>query len=352
MMTRDDSSNGFTMIELLVAMSVLSLMVYLVAQLTNSATSSTANIRKLTDADGQARMVLDRMAADISRMVKRQDVDYIFAKHNGNDAFFFYSESPAYFDTQPTDAQVSTASVVGYRINSSYQLERYAKGLLWNASAAANQSTMAFLTFANGSAVPDDRSTIGGNMAGIGTYAGTAAGAYCDGTDSAYHVIGNLVIRMEISYLLSDGSLSLIPVTAPASTTNNLTANTAPGISDDAEANYTVGSRWYNASQSRGYVCTDSTAGSAVWRPIGIQDISAVIVTIAVLDAKSRLLISDIGSLASQLSDPTASGSQPKLAAAIWLDKLKSGSLATGGIPRLAISQLRVYQRYFYLNNP
>jgi len=42
-----------------------------------------------------------------------------------------------------------------------------------------------------------------------------------------------------------------------------------PTLSDDETAGYSVGSRWIDRSTNRSYICTDATAGAAVWREAG-----------------------------------------------------------------------------------
>src|SRR5687768_12952175 len=56
------SSNGaFTLTELIIAISILTMLTGFVAQLVNSATIVTTNSRKRMDADSQARLIFDRM---------------------------------------------------------------------------------------------------------------------------------------------------------------------------------------------------------------------------------------------------------------------------------------------------
>src|SRR5262245_28397501 len=74
---------GFTLVELLVTMSVLVLLVFLFTQLLNSAATTVTLGHKLMDADSQARQFLDRMAIDFDQMVKRTDVSY-YVKALGN----------------------------------------------------------------------------------------------------------------------------------------------------------------------------------------------------------------------------------------------------------------------------
>jgi prepilin-type N-terminal cleavage/methylation domain-containing protein len=354
-------SRAFTLLEMLVAVGVFSLLIFFVAQFADGVAFTSSNSSKHKDADNEARMVLDRMALDFARMVKRKDVDLILAKHSGNDALFFYSEVPAYYDTSatlPQDSAINTVSVVGYRINASFTLDRYARGLEWSGAAGgAGNGAVVFLTYPAGGGTPDPLSCLGSAntvTAKIGTLSGGAGGAYSDGDDAEhYHTIGEQVFRLEICFLLTDGTIALKPVTNPSSVTNNLAAARAPTASDDSAAGYAVGSRWYDTANSRGYVCARVTKGSAVWSPIGVRDVAAVIVAIAVLDPKSQALASPSGAWVSALGDleeADLAAAPYSLMAAKWLNAVTGpGFAAATGMPKSVAGQVRVYQRYFYL---
>jgi hypothetical protein len=48
---------------------------------------------------------------------------------------------------------------------------------------------------------------------------------------------------------------------------HNLTASGAPGVTDDGEHGYRLGSIWIDSPDV--YMCVDTTAGAAVWTQIG-----------------------------------------------------------------------------------
>ena len=50
----------------------------------------------------------------------------------------------------------------------------------------------------------------------------------------------------------------------------NLTATTAPTITDDSAAGYGVGSCWLDTVAGKIWFCTDATAGAAVWKGVTI----------------------------------------------------------------------------------
>src|SRR5438067_10460227 len=131
-MKRRPSSSAFTLIELLVSIGVLAMLVVLVGRLMSSATLAISQSGKKMDSDSQVRIIFDRMANDFGAIVRRQDVDYIFAKQNGNDTMYFFSEAAKYFDSSVSDSAKSSLALVGYRVNPSFQLERLSRGLTWD----------------------------------------------------------------------------------------------------------------------------------------------------------------------------------------------------------------------------
>src|SRR5206468_11353309 len=87
---------GFTLAELLVSVGVLAVLVLLFTLLLNSTASITTLGHKQMDADSQARQLLDRMAVDLTQMIKRSDITYYFkggagGTQTGNDQIAFYS---------------------------------------------------------------------------------------------------------------------------------------------------------------------------------------------------------------------------------------------------------------------
>jgi hypothetical protein len=123
-------------------------------------------------------------------------------------------------------------------------------------------------------------------------------------------VIGSQVFRFEYYYLLRNGSFSAIP--------------------------------W------------DTTAGHTAVN--GMRDVAAIVADIAAIDAKSKVLADNsaqvpppddnITRLAGRLGD-YSSGMFPGQLLASWRTAIDGNSI---GLPRATISGIRVYERYFYLN--
>lgn len=304
---------GFSILELLVAMAVLALLVFMVAQLTSGATNTITGTRKHMDADTQARAIFDRLSMDIGRMVKRADVDCIVkgsshdAPNNppgmpGNDAMFILSEAPGYSSTL-TSTQKSPLALVGYRVNETattggpaYVLERLASSLAWGGGTG-----IAFLTRATPASSPAPGSTI---ATGWSTTVGTSVGNFTDGSSTDFQAIGDQVFRFEYCYMLKDGSFSNVPFIPP-----------------------------HTAAE-------------------GMRDVSAIVVAFAILDSTSRKIAPDLKKLSEALPDATLDTTPPTLMAEAWKNAITApGFAASVGIPQPASGQVRIYQRFFYLNN-
>jgi prepilin-type N-terminal cleavage/methylation domain-containing protein len=465
-------SRGFTLVELIVAIAVLSIIVIAAGYIVATASLVTAVNAMKINANTQARMVFDRMANDFSRMVKRNDADVIFWKASGgvdstgnplgaNDAMYFYTEGASYFDsstfstvagyTTPTP-QKNTISLVGYRVNNNpvssypsganpdyYQMERLGKALAWdgasyNASASQQNSLQpnfaVFLTYPpagsdvinnsldqtgvsystaffnstlagaysnsgnNGQGPGVLPSAVGTCPAGSTSYSGTGVGFFNDSTDTDYHTVGSQVFRFEFSFQLKDGTQSAIPVMSGSTTSGTnapngipnsfLTAQQRPQPTDDSlgdssgdigtntTAIYGVGSRWYDTTNQIGYICVDATPNYAVWHEIGIQDVAAVVVTIAVISKQGLVYANNVLGAGASGSNttfwpnlvavfPDSDSVTPTVTAFAWEQAITPDSTGANigtskvsrhsGLPQSMVSQIRIYQRYFYINN-
>jgi type II secretory pathway pseudopilin PulG len=291
-------SAAFTLVELLVSLGVLGLLILVIAQLFNGATMTATGSRKHLDADSVARGVFDRMAADFERMLKRPDVDYDFlAGQTGtSDSMYFYAETPGYPGASGT--QASTVSLVGYRINSQYQLERLGQRLAWTGAGA-----MTYLNSAGGGS----SGIIANDFASVITATDPTSANYF------YNVVGDGVFRMEVCFLLSDGSFS-------------------------------------NSAYLSPHTAVDGT---------GMKDVVAVVVALAVLDPASKRITEDssgmpqLSTAAQKILVPitfTGTTSSPLMDSSWNSDWVVAINNHSTGLSPAAASQVRIYQRYFYLN--
>jgi len=365
-------ARAFTLLELMISMAVLLMIVFFVGQLMSSATTTIVNSGKLLDSDNQARLIFSQMANDFAKMYNRTDVNYYFhstgtnSQQGENDEFYFYSEAPGYIASQDlsgtTEATINSASLIGYRVSDTIssgtraELERLGRGLHWMDSAAqtgAGHATsvlcLPYLIKDNFSSAITDLYNNSSNPNPVPTT--TLA--------PEWDVIGELVFRMEFCFLLKSGSFNNIPV-SPVGSKDNLGASVPPGSGDGLTSGYSVGSRWYDTTAQLGYCCTSPTPGQAVWSPLGLQDVKAVVVTIATMDLKGRAtttaaaINSAIAPLTNFIgNDPSNPGPVPVPVADAWIKKSENVAdflSATNGLSKLAASSIRVYQRFFYLN--
>jgi prepilin-type N-terminal cleavage/methylation domain-containing protein len=279
-------AKAFTLVELLVAVSVLALLILFIASLFNATTNAITTSGKHIDTDAQARPVLDRLAIDLAQIVKRTEVDYYFKSpscpQSGNDQIAFFAQVSGYY---PTTGSQSPFSLVAYRVNSDSssqafnKVERLAKGLLWNGESDA--SGIVFLPL---------------NIAATWPQAtNSAADPQAD-----YEIVGSQVFRFEYYYLLKNGGFSDTP--------------------------------WDVAA---GHVSINGT-----------QDLAAIVVTIATIDKKSKVLVTDnqLTTLAASMADYGGS-MRPGDLCAQWQSAIDQNN----AVPRVALSGIRIYERHFHL---
>jgi hypothetical protein len=297
------NEHGFTLAELLVSVGVLVLLVLLATQLLNSAATITILGHKQMDTDSQARQLLDRMAIDFEQMVKRSDVSYYVKTlgntETGNDQIAFFSTVPGYYSQQ---AYNSNASLVAYRVNAdstspSYNhLERMGKGLALNGA----YPTSTPLLFLDGTT----NTTIQGAW---------PAAASSTTADSDYETAGPQVFRFEYYYLLSSNP--------SVGTANQLSAG--PWSSTDTFL---------------------------------VKDVAAIVVAIVVIDPKSRMLLTTANP--ANMEKLAGTNGQASLLVDYRTDWVPGRLLSTwqtaldgiSDMPRPAVSGIRLYERYFYLN--
>ena len=323
---RVDHGRAFTLIEVLVSMTVLVLLIGVIAQMTGGVASIVGRGGARIDTDAQARALLDRMAIDIGTMVKRPDVDYYLkgrpttltqgsAGQAVNDQIAFYSEVPGYFAPGTTTATESSVSLVAYRVNSTtMHLERLCKGMSWNGASTGN--TMGFLPvpLASPLPLPYPSPTPTSFPAPLFPEAADPSA-----TDPDYEELSPQIFRFEYYYVLK-GQVSGSPAVISPSTLSIVP--------------------WYTAAP------VSHTSVN------GMQDVAAIGVLIAVIDPKSRALVSStqLTTLAGQMEDapdPTTATTfkSPGDIEASWLNAVNNSTL-----PKRATAAIRIYTRCFYLN--
>ncbi|MFV0417084.1 MAG: prepilin-type N-terminal cleavage/methylation domain-containing protein [Chthoniobacterales bacterium] len=258
------ATSGFTLLEILVAAVVFSVLVLLLAQIIAMTGLTIGISQKKLDSAGQARMVFSRLAADFAARPRRSDLGMTFEKETGNDSFRFYSGVAGH----GAGASPRNISLVEYRVQEStpgrtFQLERGATATGWD----------------TGSPQPN-----------FNTYTLPSPNT------ADYDVFDTGIFRLEFVYILNTDS--------PSSR-----------ISNTAAADY--------------------------------SDVASVIVTIAVLDEKSRSLLTDaqVGQLAAKFTD-AADGQEPIVE---WSKQLSKPDDFPADIPRSVVQGIHLYQGVFHV---
>lgn len=308
---------GFTLVELLVSMAVLALILVLVSQMLNATRTITLMGSKQMDADAGARALFDRMAIDIASAVKRADVDYYLKGRpagnvqTGNDQIAFYSEVPGYY---PSPSSQSPVSLVAYRLPPDrFRIERLGKGLLWN-GASTTEAPVVFLPVPLASPLPSPLPSPQPSPAPATMPSPAWPQAANMDADVDYETIGPQVFRFEYYYVLKGQDV----------TTN-------PSVLSDAP---------WDARAPLGH--TDVH---------GLRDVAAIGVVIAVIDSKTRVLVSEaqLKALAEQMEDFHATGAAKELLPG-YLEAKWQDAVTASALPIIASSALRIYGRTFSLD--
>ena len=332
---------GFTLVELLVSMGVITLMMALVVQLINGASRVIGSSGKHMDADTEERLLFNRLSVDLRRIVKRADLDYSSFKQptgtlgtqynsatiqqnlqtGGNDQMAFYAETEGFFSgaTQPTGYQKAPASLVAYMVaTDAYTnqpcLRRMGKGLGWDPDSGGSWLNVGYLPL-----------TLVGQWSDL--FSTSANGQT---VDADYQTVGSQVVRFEYTYLLK------------------------PNLNDPSGMVYagklSPTPYWSNTN---GMASSATAAHTSV---NGFQDVAAIVVTIAVLDSTSRAIVSNYTNLTSNAlfvdaQDAATDSTYKGDLAPTWNAVITNANFATkAGIPPSAAAGVRVYERSFYLD--
>jgi|GEM_PF-2805497 len=272
-------SGGFTLIELMVAMAVFVMMALLLVGLTEGTMRVTGQSQRRISADAGARQVLDRISADVARAIVRVDLPFRVDKTAGNDGISFL------------------ANVDGYTAGRGMSVISY------NGSNGTLQRGVDATSWTNGS---DEIDVM--EFTSVATAAATAGYLEVPGTN--YELIAKDVFRLEIAFLMGDGTIKADIGTAANGT-----------------------SRVGSLASSSGTPASDT--------------IKAVIIGIASIDERAREALGTAGVAALQGAFPDVSAGQKDLIET-WDGYALDSRVADSPLVRESI---RVYQRYIPISN-
>ncbi len=282
-------STGFTLIELIVTMSILSIILLMALQVTESTRRSIRVSEAKSINDGIARRAFDQIGRDISQMIVRDDARIEFKSKTGNDTLQFYANTRGLTDSAAVaDRSVSLVSYVNeYDHDRGYELKRSTRGSDFDAGAGKN------LSLNYDSLKPNDAATAFDPVASA----------------KNFQVLSTNIFRFELQYLYED----------PNATTNKI------------------------------LVKMDEPNSSAASNEIPAQKyLRGVIVTLATIDDRSRraMQIGRLETLAGLFPEATANADTLTQ----WT-KERDQLAATGSasLPKDALQSIRCYQRTFLI---
>ncbi len=331
-------------------MAVLAILIGLILRLVSGTTAITGLGQAEMDTDAQARALLNRMGTDLGAMVKRTDVDYYLkgrpitntmgsggAASAQNDLMAFYSEVPGYFTVASGSSSTpppTYVSVVAYRVNSNtMHMERLSKGLDWNGTALSRGATVYFLPvpLASPLSSPLPSPMPNPSPTPVWPQAANASPSPSPPDDLDYEEIGPQVFRFEYYYVLNNQPAGFqTPAPSPASNTSTPAPTPLPSVLSNVP--------W------------DTRVPLSHTDMNGLRDVAAIGVMIAVIDQKSRTLVSNaqLAALAAQMEDSPEGMADPQVLESNWQQAVNQAPTSLQ-FPRTAASAIRIYTRSFPL---
>jgi prepilin-type N-terminal cleavage/methylation domain-containing protein len=301
---RYGEQDGFSLVEVIVAIAVLALIVLILNQMFSGSSVAISQSNEGIGALDASQAVFQQIGSDVSRMLLRDDVDYSFVKNAantpgnlaGNDTFSFYARTTGLASTgSVTTGTPRALSVVQYQIatnaNNNQELDYGALQIDWDNSG----STPFVLTSATQLLTPPNTLP----------------------TVSSFTTLAPEVIRMEICFQLF----------------NDPNGNATPQLLTITPPVYVAAS--------------PAPTGTKIAIPRPIRNVAGILVGIVVIDPKSRLLLPVGTDLKVAQLFPDAAANEDLLS--LWTPDNTPAKLEAAGVPVKAVSGVRIYQKYFPL---
>ena len=280
---------------MLVATSILALTLVLFTQITNNTVNVTKKGNHYMDVSSQARGAFDRLSQNLNSVMRINGITVTVNKaSNGNDSIAFIANTRAALTTGST----GRAAVVGFEVRSSP--DTYNKGV-----------SVPMLNWGNAAVLwPTDPYTA---LRGAATQLGGASGPM------TFDPVAPNIFRMEICFLQDDGSIVALPP-------EDITFAANPAAPNTGNPHYIALTKEATLNGSGRFV-------------------KAIIIGMAGLSGDVRQLV-DMTALSASLP-PVPLGKTPLQ---VW-DINAPAFVTSLPEPKTPIlNNLRVYQRYFYVN--
>jgi prepilin-type N-terminal cleavage/methylation domain-containing protein len=299
-MTPGKLRRGFTLVELLAAMILFSMIIGMTAWAVIGATDTTAGAEKQMDTTMQARAFLDRFGADLNAMMDEGGLTALYygdtSNAAGNSAIGFVCRS------RPRVASAdSRGAVVGYRINDTTDLSG-SYPMISRGDAELRYSASMKSILENASNDLEDGSSDLFQLGGQPTW----------------QVLGTGIIRFHISFLLNDGKVVQTPPTYRTPTDDIFPKGVSTG-----------------SCQFIPFRAEDSVSGNYV---VGL------VASVAVLDARTRdVAFKSDSTFPGKFERPPVSGvGNDTTALSMW-----NGKLLTATVSKPVRANIRFYERMY-----
>ncbi|MEZ0294867.1 MAG: type II secretion system protein J [Candidatus Methylacidiphilales bacterium] len=293
---------AFTLMEVLVAMAVLTVLVLLIAQITNAVFDAIRLSNRAVDAAAQSRLAFDRIGLDINAMVKRADADFVAKPTSGpsNEYVLQLLASSPSSDTT-TGFKNRGISLVGYRIlphannDGRACLIRGAKAISWDTSGWMGLDNDGYPVQFSSSSYPLKL------------------------VDSDFDVLAPGVVRMVVGYQL---------------------------YPDNEEVDLADGTHLANARGQIVYSAPVYGASAPDNQHMDLSRVSALIIGLAVIDLTSLKLLdaTKVNTLASAFSAMPPVNAMP---VEKWMADTSNLTALPNTIPAPVRSSVRLYQRVY-----
>lgn len=322
---RSEKRGGFSLIEILVAIAVLTLLAVFLVQLTSAVQQTTRSNNRAVEAASQARLVFDRLAMDFAGLVRRSDVDFFAHDGTGTSLGYDTTNSLLFLSEVSSPGRDRILSLIAYRL----------------------------------APHPDNRDSAGVARLGL-SRAGIPAP--WTKTPSTTNFMGLKADGRPVRFASSDTnfSSSLLPSPPSGSNANSFDV-LAPGVlqmaigyqlrPDNQPVVLKSGASLTNAQGQVVYSPpVRGTTGSPADRDIDLSRVASIVVGVVAIDLDSLSLLSaaDANALSAQFAPSALQNGQ--LPSEAWASTLNT--LFTSGPGSLPARQaLRIYQRFYPVNS-
>lgn len=304
------SKKGFSLIEILVAMTVLSILALMLSEMTRSTQRTTEQSSRGIDAATQARTLFDRIGEDIANMVVRDDIDYVF--QNVDTTSSYEDTDLLRFVTQlPAPNEVGSANLENYNFNRRISLVAYRVGQDSVGRPVVTRGTLPIYQ-------PVD--------------------PLKSQADALKHFMG--INENGTPNDLTDDTVFPLPT---------IPADFAPGATFYSNKYDIVGPGVFRMEVGFQLKSTGELA-ETVTTPVNINDISSIAVSIAVINERNIRIINnptDLEAVANNFApfNPSAGDKHPLEP---WVDYMNTNPTTYGGSLRPTVQEsIKVYQRFF-----